>query len=348
MENKSEFYSNKRISSITTGPRQSNIELLRIIAMFLVLTVHADFWALGSPTYDDFLKSPFNTAFKTVVESISIVCVNVFVLISGWFGIKFSIKGLLNFLFQCAYFLFGIYIVMLLAGRADLTLKGIAGCFALTKVNWFIKSYIGIYILAPVLNIFIQYASKKLFTTVLVLFFVFQTIYGWSDAAPFIAQGYSTFSFIGLYLLAQYTRKYLLKDVTAWGGYIYIFSIVINSLMSYLLLRFGIPINVWSYVNPVVIIGSLGLLGFFWKIDLGSSKWINWIAKSSFAVFLLHSNPNIGVPIFKVTILNLYAAYSGIECVAMIFVFLISVFAVAILLDQPRKWLWRYMSRKKG
>lgn len=30
--------------------RQSNIELLRIIAMFMVLAVHANYWSLGTPS----------------------------------------------------------------------------------------------------------------------------------------------------------------------------------------------------------------------------------------------------------------------------------------------------------
>lgn len=38
----------QRITSITAGPRQSNFELLRILAMFLVLVVHSDFWSIGA------------------------------------------------------------------------------------------------------------------------------------------------------------------------------------------------------------------------------------------------------------------------------------------------------------
>lgn len=38
----------------TKTKRQSNIELLRIIAMFLVLVVHADFWSLGGPNAEEF------------------------------------------------------------------------------------------------------------------------------------------------------------------------------------------------------------------------------------------------------------------------------------------------------
>ena len=33
--------------------RQSNMELLRIVAMFLVLLVHADFFSIGAPSASD-------------------------------------------------------------------------------------------------------------------------------------------------------------------------------------------------------------------------------------------------------------------------------------------------------
>lgn len=38
--------------------RQSNIELLRIISMFLILLVHADFYSLGEPSYIDIISEP--------------------------------------------------------------------------------------------------------------------------------------------------------------------------------------------------------------------------------------------------------------------------------------------------
>ncbi len=207
-----------QISSITSGPRQSNIELLRILAMFLVLVVHADFWALGRPAAEDFSINPLNAFTRTIIESISIVCVNVFILISGWFGIRPSLKGFCNFVFQCAFFLFGIYAIMLATGYAQLTFKGIAGCLCLTSANWFIRAYAGLYILAPILNIFIEKSSKRTLELFLIAFFIFQSIWGWLGAAKFVEQGYSTFSFIGLYILARYTRMYVDEKVTAWGG----------------------------------------------------------------------------------------------------------------------------------
>lgn len=334
------------ISSITTGPRQSNIELLRIFAMFLVLIVHVDFWTFGAPLPEEFVSSPGNAWIRTIVESVAIVCVNVFVLISGWFGIRFSIRGLLNFIFQCAYFLIGIYAVMMITGYAELSFRGIAACFCLAGANWFILAYVGLYILSPVLNSFIEHATPTLYRRILILFFLFQTIYGFSNAADFFERGYSTLSFVGLYLLARYVKNYHVGLVTRWGGMAYVFSVICNSVMYYAVTRLQIPIDVYAYVNPLVIIGSLGLLGFFWKLRVPSNRTINWVAKSAFAVLLLHLDPNIGVPIFKVRVMEIYDKFSGVSFLGMILVFLILVFSFAIILDQPRKWIWNLIVKK--
>jgi surface polysaccharide O-acyltransferase-like enzyme len=81
--------------------RQSNFELLRIIAMFMVLILHADFQALGAPDKAELIKFPLAATIKVIFEMACIVAVNVFVLISGWFGIRPSVKGISKFIFQC-------------------------------------------------------------------------------------------------------------------------------------------------------------------------------------------------------------------------------------------------------
>lgn len=189
--------------------RDSNIELLRLLAMSLVLVVHADFFSLGAPSQDITVSDPLSAFVRFFFQAMSIVCVNVFVLISGWFGIKPSMKSFCNFVFQCLFFLVGIYAVLLMLNLSSLSVKGIAGCFVMLKWNWFIKAYIGLYILAPVLNSFVKTADKKTFQITLVSFFIFQTLYSWvSVAAVFFEEGYSTMSFIGLYLLARYINVY--------------------------------------------------------------------------------------------------------------------------------------------
>lgn len=188
--------------------RDSNIELLRMLAMFLVLLVHADFFSLGTPTLQDIQTNTLDSALRIFFEALSIVCVNVFVLISGWFGIRPSLKGVSNFIFQCLFFLIGLYVVTLIIGTSTLSLKGIAGCFAATELNWFIKAYLLLYILSPVLNAFVESANRKVFRNVLIAYFAFVCTYGWIGAAKFMMGGYTTLFFIGLYLLARYMRIY--------------------------------------------------------------------------------------------------------------------------------------------
>lgn len=120
--------------------RYSNMELLRIVAMFLVLLVHADFFSLGAPEVTDCMNDTFNTALKVYFEAVSIACVDIFVCLSGWFGIKASFRGFSNFVFQCLFWLIGLYIATLLLGLSKISVDGIKGCFALTKLNWFIKA----------------------------------------------------------------------------------------------------------------------------------------------------------------------------------------------------------------
>lgn len=334
------------IASITRGPRQSNIELLRILSMFLVLVVHADFWAFGAPTADDFSVNPLNAFTRVIIESVSIICVNVFILISGWFGIKPSVKGFLGYLFQCAFFLVGIYVLFLITGNAYLTTDGIMECLCLTQTYWFIKAYAALYILTPVLNSFVEKATEKQFRFTLIAFFIFQSIWGWTGAAVFVEGGYSCFSFIGLYLLARFVKIHGLRIVTSWGGSIYVFSIIVNTAAYYACLMSNLSIDIFLYANPLVILGALGLLCWFDSNKIKPNFYINWIARSSFAVYLLHINPNIGVPVFKDNILKIYAHYSGIECIMYIFALLLVIFIVAIIADQPRIILWRYISRK--
>ena len=133
--------------------RLSNMELLRIISMFCVLIVHSDFGALNTPTKEELTLSPIYCI---------LVAVNVFVLLSGWFSITFKWKGICNLLFQCFFFTFGIYAVCILAGIDKFSMYGIRKCLMLSENLWFVKCYLGLYILAPALNIFIEKANKDI------------------------------------------------------------------------------------------------------------------------------------------------------------------------------------------
>ena len=98
------------------------------------------------------------------------------------------------------------------------------------------------------------------------------------------------------------------------------------------------------YVNPLVIVSSLSLLLFFNGIKL-KNKFVNWCAASSFAIYLLHTNPNLFLPYFKPFVIRLYNDYNGVECLLVIFVFLSIIGLVSIIIDQIRKVLWKVIAK---
>lgn len=194
--------------------RESGIELLRIIAMLMVMFVHADFLAMGAPSSADIINNVADASVRVWIQALTMCCVDIFVLISGWFSINPKIKSVSAFLFQCLFFYIGLYIVLMLLGQTNLSVKGLKICIVATKLNWFIKSYLFLYILAPVLNTYVQQIDRKTQRNVLLAFYSMLFVYGWLfDATYEIANGCSTLSFIGLYLLARYIRLFQPKLV---------------------------------------------------------------------------------------------------------------------------------------
>lgn len=206
--------------------RNSNIELLRIVCMFMVLALHANFMALGAPVVlgggnfgPDCLRLLFN--FSTVFA------VNVFILISGWFGIRCNVKGFCKFAFQVAFFLIGSYVTGLFVLGNALDLRTLINTLLIKQ--WFVQAYMLLYLLSPVLNHFSENSGKREQVGVIAAFFLFEFVYDvcFETINVNIGHGYSAISFIGLYLLARYVRRFGLPSVIANRPWIWLAVIVV-------------------------------------------------------------------------------------------------------------------------
>ena len=74
--------------------RQSNLELCRILAILLVVLVHANFAWCGWPS--NFSECNFA---RLLIEGFAIIGVNVFVLITGYFSTSIKMKSLANLVY---------------------------------------------------------------------------------------------------------------------------------------------------------------------------------------------------------------------------------------------------------
>ena len=348
------------MQNIQIKNRQSNIELLRIISIFLILVTHADFWALGEPSSAELINNSLSSFSRIFFESLSIICINIFVLISGWFSIRATFKGVAKLLFQVYFVLLLIYLVYILFGWDTINFRSLSKCFIVGHEFWFIKAYLGLFILSPVLNAFVNTVSEKVLRYVLIAFFTFQTIYGWvTPGAWFLHYGYSITSFAGLYLLARYVKLYMIERPleVKWGGKINnnrrvvyflvfcgltLFNAIIY-IIGYYLPYIGLHLRTMAFAisSPLVILQSLSLLLFFSKLEIKHSPIINFVAASSFSVFILQSSQD--ATLYSHIINHIYSNFEGLICLAFIFSVIVAYFVVGVFIDQIRKLFWSWI-----
>ena len=342
------------------GNRQSNIELLRILSMFMILVIHANMISLPKPLHSDLISSPFPVITRYFIESLGIAGVDVFVMISGWFLIRTRAKSFLSFFSQILYFWGGILIVGFIIGKTEVSKQAVMEVFFFTRWDWFIKSYIVLMILAPVLNTYIEHSSEKTQRYVLIGFFLFSCTYGWiGGASRFFVNGYGPLLFIGLYLLSHYVRsesirdkeKSLIRRLFSFNKYvdffIFLFCAVINTLLGIagLYSERNIYGYVFAYINPITIIAALSLLLYFSKLKIRYNACINFLAAGAFAVFLFHSQVDVR-PYFTNGVLYLYEHYSNLFCIAAIFLYLVLWYVGSVIIDYPRQKIWNIISNK--
>lgn len=331
--------------------RESNIELLRIVAMFMILGLHANMFALGLPNKCDIIHNPTTSITRFFFEHICIMGVNIFVLISGWFGIRYRTKGLCSFLFQSLFFSIVIFLPFALSGNIELNRINILSSLLIYKnAYWFVWAYLILYILSPILNSFIENTDRLVYTRLLILFFSAQTIiFIFTPCGFFHNGGYDPLLFIGLYLLMAYIRRYPI-DIKKYQCFLLWFFCVLANTSLCSTGNSTLATISLAYTNPLNIIGAAAFVLLFTKISI-RSNFINNIAASSFAVYLLHMHFCI-ITHYKACALTIFNKNGGIMYAILITLFMIAVFAVSVLIDKVRIFtfnkLWNIVEKRKN
>lgn len=302
--------------------RSSNFELLRIVCMLLIICGHI----VMVHGYDELGDSSWYI--KQVVNPFCTVAVNVFVLISGYFGIKLNTKKFwkLNWMvtFYCVAFL--------LMGNA----MGFHGFEArkdwmqfvpvVTKQYWFITVYFALCLFSPFLNKLVEVLEKevykKLLLTCFALFVVlptFAVILNFKTIT--LDSGYGLINFMFLYLLGRYIR---LHFTPTWSKYKYLLAYFCSmSIMAAFqilyskLLGFDFDALI-SYDTLFTFTGAVCLFLYFLQLRF-TSKIINTLAAPCLAVYVIHINPIIFRPLFEdVLHVNSYYGINYIACLVLL------------------------------
>lgn len=280
-------------SCVKHKTRQSNIELLRIIAMLMVMGIHATFETFGYAHARNIFHAPASWLGIMSTASACFGCVDIFILITGWFGTCFKLRGALKLALQVVFISLCMYpFLYLLGGKMP---KNAYDFIQVVWGYWFIRCYLILYLFTPVLNCFIQSVDERTLRQFLILFFTLTIPL--SFVSPDLSYGYSTISFMGLYILGRYLRLYASPRLTmknkwvylsVWAGCVFLMAVGVWSsafvsvpLLNHLMIVFT------SYTNPITIFAACNLLLFFTRLSF-NSKLVNWLAAGSFAAYLTH------------------------------------------------------------
>lgn len=326
-----------------TSGRQSNIELLRIAAMMLVLMVHFCGASFGLPKHTDPIESlSTNDWLKLIVESFTIIGVNVFVLISGYFGINTRWESLWKFTLQCLFYSVGIYFAAYLCGIWKMDWSDIADSFLIytRPIYWFVRSYFGLMIIAPIINAAIATISQRQLALFITAYMIVTFYGGWIEDMAFSAGGYSTANFILLYLIARYIKLYLPgHSAPDWRLRL---KYVIGYLVATVLILIShtcLGLNGFAYNSPFVIAASVCFMLFFTTIRF-SSRIVNIVAASSFSVYLIHMHPTLWIHI-KTAVREAAGSNTLLMFVLWCSVAIIGIFLFCVIIDKVRIFLLR-------
>jgi surface polysaccharide O-acyltransferase-like enzyme len=340
MKKEKESYSVKPV-------RDSNIELLRIVAMFLVLLDHSGYTSINPPTNEEVFSTPMLSLARHCCQSFSSICVNVFVLISGWFGIKAKISRIVEFLFQCYFICFVSYFALLAIGIASPMSMGDWVCFFVLGDLWFVMAYLILYLMAPMINMFIESLTQKQFLYFLLAFLMIQFLHGFVIQVSWFDKGMSPFTLMSLYMVGRYMRLFPNRYITMnkWIDMLIYFVVsFLGAVFTFAGVRHGAEgYRFFSYASPTIIIASVYFFLFFTKFSF-KSRLVNWVAASAFAVYVLDCEGHFW-SFYLSTNHSWWMSGSPSAYLIKTLLFDVAVFIVAIFLDKIRIIVWQQVKR---
>ena len=273
--------------------RQSNLELLRIIAMIMVITVH---YVGHGRVLDNVEVFSLNFYVSNLMQAFTTFSVPIYVMISAYFMCEkeFKLKRVFKIWLQVFFYSISIYLLTLVLGLNEFSmLQFIKNILPIICNQYsFVTAYIMLLILSPFLNKVIEVFDKglyeKLVITLIIMFFVL----GAGLPINVITCSYLSLLVV-IYLITAYIKKYYKLNIKKeYYFFIFLASVMTIFIGRILMYKVGLGFEssiFFAYNNLFVFIGTVSLFMFFSQLYI-KSKLINKIAKLTFGIYLIHDN----------------------------------------------------------
>lgn len=270
---------------MTQNQRQSNIELLRCFAMLCIIVYHLCLFALGGV--------PTSTKLYQALQIPLHIGVPLFVLISGYFGIRFSLKGLMRLCSKGYFYFVPLAVIPMLVynmGGVKDVLKSIF-IFGF-DAQWYLNTYLYLFLFSPIINRYLENITKsQRFYLLAILTFMSVYIGNVTEGDISLVEGKNLTNFLLLYALGNTIRhnqnlingcsqtklvtSYLLFNVLLVVGFMYV-PLIAGKIWKYS----------YAYDSPIIMVNSVWIFAIFSKLDI-KTGFVNWMGSGVFACYLL-------------------------------------------------------------
>ena len=268
--------------------RKSNIELLRIVCMLMIILWHINIGFGGDKNLATF-------SLGNIINAVTVVGVNCFVLISGYFGIKFRLKALISLLLQCLFYSIVISVACHETIGSNIDFKMLFLPIS-SDVWWFMTVYVMLYLSAPLLNKALDGMSMKGTLFSLLSFLIINIWFGYCFKNDNNPSGHSYLQFVLMYLIGRmisFCRANVTCDFGRYSKFLFVNSG--GAMLAFVIL---ICINMffiksYRYNNPLVVLSSVAIFIVFFNMKIGSIRQVNLLASTVVAAYLIHEHPQI-------------------------------------------------------
>lgn len=285
--------------------RSSNLELYRIIVMFLIVCHHYVINdGLGNVASSEFTP---NSLFYNLFGMWGKTGINCFVMITGYFmcSSTITLRKFIKLYLQVLFYAVVLYVIFWLTGYYSFSVKDLfLKCLPFRNVvsNSFVNAFIVWWLFIPFLNAMVNNITAKQHGNLILLTVTLFTVYPILPICEIAVNPICWFS--TLYFISSYIRKYPEKIYKAysgktWGG-LTLVSVITSmlSVVAILLINqsYGKAIGIYGFVadshKPLALLVAVCSFMFFKNIRMGYSRLINMAGGATFGVLLIHANSN--------------------------------------------------------
>lgn len=333
------FCFSKNNAKTKQSKRNSNLELLRIIAMLMIVAHHFGIYAVGYST-----GSTLTDYYHAVFYSFGKVGVVLFMMISAYFLCDKPVKRSRAISVWLKTFVFSASIAVIVKlFFAESAANGGSLLFNFLPIStcryWFVTAYVFVLIISPLLNMIIDKLDKKRLRHFL-LFFILMwgVIYTFTEIQALFS-GFLELTFI--YMLTAYLKRYYkLKSKRYYQFAVlflllcHLFSVALGTFLPEVLqvrLHINGPLHFAYALYPVVLFLSIEIFMLFLTLKPKYNQKVNFISSLTFDVYLVHEHPYMRYLIWN-TIFVAHPAWSLVAKIPYSIVVVTAVYTLSSLI----------------